>query len=80
MAQKTLIRILHLVIVSGLLLIFTGHYLVTSDTLNHLGPLGFVIGASCIALGLIMSLPTKIYLTILLMRREKPSTQEKPSI
>lgn len=73
MPQKQLIRILHIVIVCGLLLILTGHYLVTSDTLAHLGPLGFVIGASCIALGLIMSLPTKIYLTILLMRREQPN-------
>ncbi|WP_249122442.1 hypothetical protein [Pseudoalteromonas sp. A22] len=61
---------LHILIVAGLILIFIGHTMLTSDWLNDLGPSGFIIGASCVALGLICSLPTKIYLTILLMRRE----------
>ncbi|TMN45299.1 hypothetical protein CWC03_02190 [Pseudoalteromonas sp. S2755] len=60
---------LHMLMVAGL--IFTGHTMLTSGWLNTLGPSGFIIGASCVALGLICSLPTKIYLTILLMRRER---------
>ncbi|ODB43847.1 hypothetical protein BB427_06975 [Pseudoalteromonas sp. BMB] len=62
---------LHMLTVAGLILIFTGHTMLASDWLNDLGPNGFIIGASCVALGLICSLPTKIYLTILLMRRER---------
>ncbi|MCG7562665.1 hypothetical protein [Pseudoalteromonas sp. McH1-42] len=70
--QKRLIVILHCVIVCGLLLIFTGHTLLSAQWLAEQGPTGYVLGAACIAIGLICSLPTKIYLTILLMRREKP--------
>ncbi|ASD65846.1 hypothetical protein [Pseudoalteromonas piscicida] len=62
---------LHTLIVTGLILIFTGHTILTTEWLNDLGPSGFIIGASCVAIGLICSLPTKIYLTILLMRREQ---------
>ncbi|MCO7190729.1 MULTISPECIES: hypothetical protein [unclassified Pseudoalteromonas] len=69
--QKRLIIILHCVIVCGLLLIFTGHTLLSAQWLTALGPKGYALGAACIAIGLICSLPTKIYLTILLMRREK---------
>ncbi len=36
-----------------------------------------MIGAVCIAVGLIMSLPTKIYLTILLMRNEGKESKFK---
>ncbi|MFC3033684.1 hypothetical protein ACFOEE_14255 [Pseudoalteromonas fenneropenaei] len=72
MPAVKLIHVLHAIICCGLALILLGHYFITSNTLAHLGPLGFVISAGCIAFGLILSLPTKIYLTILLMRREKP--------
>jgi len=65
------IKLLKICIVIGLILIVTGHYIISNEVLNHLGPLGFVIGAACIAIGLICSLPTKIYLTILLMKREE---------
>ncbi|WP_171045016.1 hypothetical protein [Pseudoalteromonas rubra] len=44
----------------------------SAQWLTEQGPTGYVLGAACIAIGLICSLPTKIYLTILLMRREKP--------
>lgn len=63
---------LHLVIIVGLVLIFTGHTILTTEWLKQLGTNGFILGAGCIAVGLICSLPTKIYLTILLMQREKP--------
>lgn len=65
------IKLLKICIVIGLILIVTGHYIISNEVLTHLGPLGFVIGAACIAIGLICSLPTKIYLTILLMKREE---------
>jgi hypothetical protein len=66
------IKLLKVFIVIGLLLIVTGHFIISKEWLAHLGPLGFIIGAACVAIGLICSLPTKIYLTILLMKREEP--------
>nr|WP_275442902.1 hypothetical protein [Pseudoalteromonas sp. OOF1S-7] len=66
-----MIVILHCVIVCGLLLIFIGHSLLNALWFTALGPVGYALGAACIAIGLVCSLPTKIYLTILLMRREK---------
>ncbi|NOU52895.1 hypothetical protein HG263_20540 [Pseudoalteromonas sp. JBTF-M23] len=69
-AQKQ-IKLLKIIIIIGLTLILTGHTLLSYNLLTHLGPVGFAIGASCIAIGLICSLPTKIYLTILLMHRER---------
>ncbi|MFY8274133.1 hypothetical protein AAEU32_08405 [Pseudoalteromonas sp. SSDWG2] len=71
MRLPALITTLKLVIVLGVLLILAGHTLLVTDSVrNHFGIHGFMVGAACIAVGLIMSLPTKIYLTILLMRSE----------
>ena len=53
-------------------LILLGHYLLSVLAINEtMGVNGIIIIAVCIALGLIMSLPTKIYLTILLMQNEQ---------
>ncbi|MBD1583550.1 hypothetical protein HC733_14900 [Pseudoalteromonas sp. S16_S37] len=71
MPTQKQILLLKVMIVIGLFLILMGHTLLSYNLLTHLGPLGFAIGASCIAIGLICSLPTKIYLTILLMRSER---------
>lgn len=38
--------------------------------MESLGVTGIIISAVCIALGLIFSLPTKMYLTFLLVKRE----------
>ncbi|GAB0111758.1 hypothetical protein PA7559_30280 [Pseudoalteromonas distincta] len=56
----------------GLCLIVTGHTLIVSSyfTVDH-GIKGIIIAAACIAIGVLLSLPTKIYLTILLMEAEK---------
>ncbi|SJN23287.1 conserved protein of unknown function [Pseudoalteromonas sp. JB197] len=50
----------------------TGHALIVSSyfTRQH-GINGIIIAAACIAIGVLLSLPTKIYLTILLMEAEK---------
>ena len=40
-----------------------------------MGVTGIIISASCIAFGLIFSLPTKMYLTFLLMKREQTNKQ-----
>ncbi len=72
MKDKTKIRLLQLIMVAGLSLILLGHYLISYVHLpEKWGVKGIIVSAMCIAIGIIMSLPTKIYLTILLMQREK---------
>ena len=55
----------------GIALIIFGHYLWVGLKLPEtMGVQGIILVAACCALGLILSLPTKIYLTILLMQYE----------
>jgi len=72
MSQTMIIRLLKTSIVLGLCLIVTGHTLLVSNyfTVEH-GIKGIIIAAACIAAGVLLSLPTKIYLTVLLMEAEK---------
>ena len=72
MSQTMIIRLLKTSIVLGLCLILTGHTLIVSNyfTVEH-GIKGIIIAAACIAVGVLLSLPTKIYLTVLLMEAEK---------
>ncbi len=62
---------LKLLMATGIALIVFGHYLWVGLRLpERMGVSGIIIVAGCCALGLILSLPTKIYLTLLLMQRE----------
>jgi polyferredoxin len=71
MNDKKLIRLLKISIFIGLCLLTTGIYLHNySDYMESLGVTGIIISAACIALGLVFSLPTKMYLTFLLVKRE----------
>jgi len=71
MTQNTLLNMLKISITIGLCLIALGIYLhFFSEKMHQLGATGIIISATCIAIGLIFSLPTKIFLTILLMKRE----------
>jgi len=76
MSQQIIIKILRLSIVIGLSLILIGHYLLVSDYFDAINSINkIIISASCIAFGVLFSLPTKIYLTLLLMNLE--ANQEK---
>ncbi len=71
MTDKNLIRILKIFIVIGILLILFGHYLLSyTDFTEQYGVMGIMICAGCIALGFVFSLPTKMYLTFVLVKRE----------
>lgn len=75
MTDKKLITILKIVIVIGLCLLLLGHYLLSYANLpEKMGVTGIVISAGCIALGLVCSLPTKMYLTFVIMKRENEET------
>lgn len=71
MTDKNLIRILKIFIVIGISLILFGHYLLSyTDFTEQYGVMGIMICAGCIALGFVFSLPTKMYLTFVLVKRE----------
>ncbi len=84
MQDQTTIRILKIVMSCGIGLIIFGHYLWVGLRIHEsMGVRGITIIAACCALGLILSLPTKMYLTFLLMKHEaeqdeKNASQSKP--
>ncbi|MGB1298957.1 MAG: hypothetical protein ACPG8A_11810 [Psychrobium sp.] len=78
MDDKKRIRLLQIIMLIGICLILLGHYFISYANLPEtMGVKGIIISAMCIALGIIFSLPTKIYLTILLMRQERPAKNKK---
>ncbi len=75
MTDKKLIRILQTFIVIGISLILLGHYLLSyTDFTEQYGVMGIMICAGSIALGFAFSLPTKMYLTFVLVKRENEQT------
>ncbi|ABM04393.1 conserved hypothetical protein [Psychromonas ingrahamii 37] len=78
MSEKKQIFLLKLSISLGLVLLLTGIYLHNySEFIDSLGANGIIISASFIAFGFVFSLPTKMYLTFLLVKREANSQQKK---
>ncbi|MDX1536950.1 hypothetical protein [Arsukibacterium sp.] len=62
---------LKLMMLLGIALIILGHFLWKGLNLPQtMGVPGIILVAACCAVGLILSLPTKIYLTLLLMQHE----------
>ena len=69
--------ILKTCITIGILLILLGVYLHNfSEMIEAMGVKGIIISAMCIALGMILSLPTKMYLTFILVKRESDKKQK----
>lgn len=71
MTERQILRLLKIVMLCGIALLVLGHYLWSGLKIQEsMGVQGIILIGLCCALGLILSLPTKIYLTILLMKRE----------
>ncbi|MCL1049433.1 hypothetical protein L2755_07325 [Shewanella abyssi] len=78
MTDAKLILILKICIFMGLLLILLGIYLHNfSESIEAMGVTGIIISAMCIALGMVLSLPTKMYLTFILVSREAEINKSK---
>lgn len=76
MSDAKLIRILKIVMCFGLFLIGLGVYFHNfSPAVEEMGVDGIILSACCVAIGMILSLPTKMYLTFVLVKREQE--QEK---
>lgn len=78
MTNTVIIRVLKVAMCFGLSLLLLGHYLISYAHLpERWGINGIIVCTACIAFGLILSLPTKIYLTILLMANEQENSNQK---
>ncbi|MGS0694879.1 hypothetical protein [Shewanella sp. 0m-4] len=74
--DQKLILILKTCIGIGLCLILLGIYLHNfNDTIHAMGVTGIIISAVCVAFGMVLSLPTKMYLTFILVKREADKNQ-----
>ena len=70
MKDKYVVRVLKILMCIGFSLIVLGIYLHNSQLTEDMGVQGILLSAGCIALGMAMSLPTKMYLTFVFMNRE----------
>ena len=78
MSEQTLIKLLKTSISIGLCLLLLGIYLHNfNEYMETLGVTGIIISAVCIAFGLIFSLPTKMFLTFVLVKREAEQQAEE---
>lgn len=76
MSDKMLVKLLKIIMLLGFSIFIFGHYLwLFANLPEKMGINGIIIVAACCALGLILSLPTKIYLTMLLMQWEENAKQ-----
>ena len=77
MSDAKLVLLLKICILIGIVLIFIGIYLHNfNDAIEKMGVTGIVISAMCVAFGMILSLPTKMYLTFILVTREAQANRE----
>lgn len=78
MSDTSLIKLLKIMMTIGILLILLGVYFhLYSDAIEAMGVTGMIISACCVAIGMIMSLPTKMFLTFILVKREDELKQEQ---
>ncbi|MFT6896353.1 MAG: uncharacterized membrane protein YidH (DUF202 family) [Paraglaciecola sp.] len=76
--DKKILLILKTCITIGILLILLGIYFHNfSEKIDDMGVTGITISAMCIALGMILSLPTKMYLTFILVKQESDNKKQK---
>lgn len=77
MTDKQLITLLKVLMSIGFCLILLGVYFhMFSTTIEEMGVTGMIISACCVAFGMILSLPTKMFLTFVLVKREQDLAAE----
>ncbi|WP_100642857.1 hypothetical protein [Alteromonas facilis] len=71
MNDATLLKVLKTIMAIGICLILLGVYFHNfSETIESMGITGIIISAVCVAVGMAMSLPTKMYLTFIWVKHE----------
>lgn len=77
MTDSGILRLLKIVMLVGIGLIILGVYFHNfSPAVEAMGVRGIILSAVCVAVGMALSLPTKMYITFILVKRE---TAERPS-
>ncbi len=80
MTDKNIMLTLKIIITVGISLILLGVYFhLFSQTIEDMGVNGIIISAGCVAIGMALSLPTKMFLTFLLVKREMDQDKNKSS-
>ncbi|HCF79298.1 MAG TPA: hypothetical protein DER52_06430 [Glaciecola sp.] len=78
MSNKKLILVMKIMMSLGICLILLGVYFhLFSETIEKMGVNGIIISAACVAIGMALSLPTKMFLTFVLIKREMDEKAEK---
>lgn len=72
MSDHKLILILKVIMSIGITLILLGVYFhLFNHKIEEMGVQGIIISAACVSIGMILSLPTKMFITFLLVKREQ---------
>ncbi|MFQ3231966.1 MAG: type III secretory pathway component EscU [Reinekea sp.] len=78
MKDDQIIKLLKVVMAVGILLLLTGIYLhMYEPRIEAMGVTGILISSGCVAFGMILSLPTKMFITFLLVKREADMAKQK---
>lgn len=78
MTEDRAIKIMKIVMVLGLCLFLFGHYLLSYSSFPEThGVTGLMISGGCMAVGIIMSLPTKMYLTFVWVKNENERKEKE---
>jgi len=81
MSDVAIIRLLKIIMSIGISLILLGIYFhMYSETIENMGVTGIIISACTVAIGMIMSLPTKMFLTFLLVKREQEQNKQAKTL
>jgi hypothetical protein len=71
MRDKSFILLLKCLMAIGIFLIILGIYFhLYNSTIASMGVNGIIVSAACVAIGMILSIPTKMVITFLLVNRE----------
>lgn len=75
MLDKNFVCLLKSLMLVGITLILLGIYLhLYNATIESMGVNGIIISAACVAVGMILSIPTKMVITFMLVNREIKQT------
>ena len=71
MTENTSLKLLKVIMLIGIILIISGHYLLSYSSIPETyGVNGLIFSGALMAFGIILSLPTKMYLTFIFVKNE----------
>ena len=81
MTENRSLTILKIVMVIGIVLIVVGHYLLSYTSVPETyGVNGLIFSGTLMAFGIILSLPTKMYLTFVFVKNENERREKEKAL